>query len=397
MRIGVLGAGTAGIVALSLLLVRRLELSNIRTKLAITCIHDPLIPTVEVGESISPTNFNVFKEAFDLDFNVKLPIFDGTLRYYTRQHFDNEEDNFSIHYPMPGAHLNSQTLSKQALKIFNKKYDEFHEVHDKVISVKQKEFVVVIECEKETYEFDYIIDCRGSPTKEELNSDVYETEKLLETVNSVILYPEAKKYYEPYTSSYFHKNGWMFGVPLLHRKAWGYLYNNKITSEQEAIEHFSELKNIDASKLRRFSWQPYYRKQAMDGRILYLGNKLYLYEPANAFPLFYYHTLVNHFITHIPTSPIDHLNFIINTFHREKAHFINDVSAITYAGDVHKIDSPFWNYIKPKTKNWLKESYTWNLWVKQVKKTNKIDCFFFQGSSLMEEYINGFKINLDEY
>lgn len=398
MRIGVLGAGTAAIFANISILLNAKYFWDMRTQLSISCIHDPSIDTFQVGESLSPVNFSTLSDGLDLNFTEKLNLVDGTLRYYTKHFFDSEENNFSANYKGgPGAHVNSQTLTKHSLEILNKKYPEFHEIHDNVMTVEQNEMVVIVKGKKGDYEFDYIIDCRGSPTKEELSSELYETENLLESVNSVILYPDFKKYDEPYTSMHFHKNGWMFGVPLSHRKAFGYLYNNKITTETEAIKNFSEMKNIDASTLRRFSWSPYYRKKLMDGRIIYLGNKLYLFEPANAFPLFYYNTIVNNFIKNVIHLSVENLNHNMNNFHKEHINFIIDLIALTYCGDVHKTDSDFWNHLKPKAKAWLKQSYSWNEWIKQVKKDKQIKNFLYQGSSLMNEYINGFKIDINEY
>jgi hypothetical protein len=109
------------------------------------------------------------------------------------------------------------------------------------------------------YNFDYVIDCRGTPSQEELNSDLYE-KNVFQSVNSAILYPDFTKYDEPFTSTHFHEQGWMFGVPLQHRKAWGYLYDKNITSHEDASEHFAKLKGIDTTNLRRFNWEPYYKK-----------------------------------------------------------------------------------------------------------------------------------------
>ena len=39
-------------------------------------------------------------------------------------------------------------------------------------------------------------------------------------------------------------NGWMFGIPV-NRSSWGYLYNNKVTTKEEALRtHIDSLENI---------------------------------------------------------------------------------------------------------------------------------------------------------
>ena len=395
MKIGILGAGTAAIVAICEILDT--VGNNNFLNLNIDIIYDPTIPTIEVGESLSPPNFVMLKRVLGIENTKDLRSFQGTHRYYTKLFFNDNDKNFSVYYITPGAHLNSQTLSKNALNIILKKYGMVNEVHDKILLVEQNEESVKVTGNKAFYKYDYVIYCTGSPSEKELASSEYSPPSI-ETVNSVILYPEFKNFDENHTSAYMHKNGWMFGVPLPHRKAWGYLYNNKITSKTEAIEHFSEIKNIDASTLRNFSWEPYYRKKVMDGRILYLGNKLYLFEPHGALPLYYYANLIKVFNKNVDKMTVENLIFFMNNYHKKHMEAIEDLIAINYYGDVYKdYDSPFWNYIKPKAYQQLKQSENWCNWVKKVKKENVMSNYFFHDDIIMDDYINGYKINLDNF
>ena len=91
----------------------------------------------------------------------------------------------------------------------------------------------------------------------------------------------------------------MFGVPLSFRKAFGYLYHDALTSDEEAIADFSKIKNIDANTCRKIKWQQYYKNNAMEGRILYMGNRLYFFEPHQAIPLHYYVFLTSKFLNAI--------------------------------------------------------------------------------------------------
>jgi hypothetical protein len=221
-------------------------------KLSITCIHDPNKPTAQVGESTSGAIYSIMRNVLDLEFKEDLDLFDGTLRYYTQYTWSQASGNdFSVHYDSPGIHLNSEKWSSYVFEKLKIKYENFTEIHDDILSTRYLENSASAHSKDNSYTFDFLIDCRGTPTPAELDSDEYVVE-CFETVNSVILFPDFKNYQEEFTSSYVHENGWMFGVPLQHRKAFGYLYNNKSTSYEEAIEHFSKLKNIDASTLRNF-------------------------------------------------------------------------------------------------------------------------------------------------
>lgn len=395
MKIGVLGAGTAGIIAIAEMLYRRRDMAV--DTLQITCIHDPSIPTIEVGESLSSPNFTTLDAVLQLRGTERLHLLDGTPRYYTKLHFDNEHDNFSVNYLSMGVHINSQTLSTTAMQILVENYPEFSEVHDSVKDVLQTEDYVTVVGSHASYVFDYVIDCRGFPTKEELTSSRYETDNIFTSVNSVILFPDFSKYDEPYSSMYFHKHGWMFGVPLAHRKAYGYLYNNKITTEEEAIQHFSELKGIDASPLRKFSWTPYYKKEIMEGRVLYLGNQLYLFEPAGALPLYYYLTVMDSFVrnAHVPAPA---LAASLNAYHATSMGVIKNLVAMHYCGDVHTYDSGFWAHTKTSAIKWLAKSATWRAWAKDVAELNGgMLQYYFHPACIMREYVQGFKIDVADY
>jgi hypothetical protein len=87
-----------------------------------------------------------------------------------------------------------------------------------------------------------------------------------------------------YTYHYAHKNGWMFGIPLTHRQGWGYLFNDEITSEQEAINDINEIFKSNKKKkdLRDFKFKPYRTKKFLEGRIIKNGNRAIFYEPMEA-------------------------------------------------------------------------------------------------------------------
>jgi hypothetical protein len=390
MNIGILGGGTASAVVLLQAIERLSE------GVTYCCIHDPNIPSILVGESTSPRVYQIYSLVFDVKYNTKdLEEFDGTYRYYNKYHWNKANGNdFSVHHVGgPGIHLNSEKFSSVVLKKLTEQYSSiFSEVHDTILSVTQNDSMVTVNGSKNNYKFDYVIDCRGTPT-EDLNNGDYNF-PLFQAVNSVILYPDFTNYDEMYTSSYIHDNGWMFGVPLQHRKTFGYLYNNNITTQEDACRDFEKIKNIDTTNLRKFSWKQYYRKKAMDGRILSMGNRLYFFEPSQALPLHYYSVLTDIFINEVDQATPEQLNEIMNKDYNYFINTIQDLIALNYVGK-NSLDTNFWNYTKDQAKKQLLHSHSFQEWLMDSKFENNLQGYFTHTEDVMEGYISGFKIDLN--
>jgi len=395
MNIGILGAGTASAICIMTMLNTIKSRPTGINNLTITCIHNPSKPTAQVGESTSGMIYSIMRNVLDLNFYEDFDLFDGTLRYYTQYKWEEANgNNFLVHYDSPGMHLNSEKWSSYVFEKLKIKYANFAEIHDDILSTQQEENSASAHSETNSYTFDFLIDCRGTPPLAELDSDRYVVE-CFETVNSVILFPDFKNYQEAFTSSYVHKNGWMFGVPLHHRKAFGYLYNNKSTSYEEAVEHFGKLKNIDASTLRNFSWKPYHKKTAMDGRILSIGNRLYLYEPQQAIPLHYYVLLTTMFINGISAGAnIEQLTHGINEFNTVMLENIRNLLAFSYCGE-NNIDSKFWNELRSRSIQLLQTSDNWQSWLDTVDEKTTMLGYAPTDASMMKTYLKGFKVDLN--
>jgi hypothetical protein len=392
MKIGIIGAGTASAISV-LVMIQSLKRSDFKD-IELYCISDPSKPTAQVGESTSGLVHDTMRDVLDVGFLEELEEYDGTLRYFTKYCWaDANGNDFSVRYYTPGLHLNSDKWSNYVFKKLTKKYNFFHEVFDEILSIENQNDHAVVQGKNETYVFDYVIDCTGSPTADELASDNYITD-VFQSVNSVILYPDFKDYKENNTFAYVHRNGWMFGVPLTLRKAFGYCYNKDFTSYEEAVKDFSEIKDIDASTLRNFSWKPYRKSQAIDGRILAMGNRLYLYEPQQAMPLHYYALLSDCFIGGIINNvPNEALNYGVNKFNNDAMEDIQNLMALNYCGD-NKIDSPFWNALKVRSVDHLKQSTRWQNWLNEVETSGNITGYYPADVSMMTSYLKGYNVDL---
>jgi hypothetical protein len=265
------------------------------------------------------------------------------------------------------------------------------------LDIQQNEKHAIVVCENKIFEYDYVIDCRGTPKKEEFETGDYVYSDF-ETVNSAIIYPEFKSYDEDYTGVTFHKNGWMFGIPLQHRKSFGYLYNGDITSKEKALDHFKLLKpELEQDKLRYLNWKHYYRKKAMDGRILYMGNKLYFFEPVMGLPLHYYTLVCEGLLNHL----FDYFKLncdiapYINTLHEADISKIQDLIAFNYVGE-NNMKTDFWIETKQKGINRLRNSSRFKEWADCVIENNFVKPYFPHNWEIMIQYLKGYKIDLNK-
>jgi len=393
MRICVIGAGTAGAFSL-LWLFEKIKLNKLKNA-EIHCIYNPNISTTQVGESTSRLVNKALFNVLDYDILRDAPKFDGTLKWCAKYFWEEANgNNFTVRHNEPGFHINSEKFSFYVIDEVEKKFNNFVKIKDNVTNITQDGSNVYVSCEKNTYKYDYIIDCRGTPPNVETNKDYKAPDWV--SVNSVIAYPEPIKTDELYTSAYVHKNGWMFGIPLTTRKTWGYLYNNTITSEEEAIKHFSEIRDIDTSKLRKLTWKQYYKKLAMDNRILYLGNRLYFFEPHQAMPLHYYGNVLMFFTGEVFNNPDPKsISLKVNQFHMRSVEELQDMVAINYAG-LNNIKSPFWDYALEKSRKRLNSSIIFKLWCLE-NKDGIVSSYWSHPESILKDYFDGYKLEPKDF
>jgi hypothetical protein len=200
-----------------------------------------------------------------------------------------------------------------------------------------------------------------------------------------------------YTTSYATEHGWMFGIPLTHRKAWGYLYNNKLTTKEKAIENFKKIKNLsdeDISTTRQFSWTSFYKKEAMEGPVLYSGNKLIFFEPGQGLALHYYYILAD-YLGHLVARefPLEKIIKNINEFHINNSSDLQDLLAMNYNG-IPTYNSKFWDHCKVKSTERLNASLFFKYWASTPE--NFIQ-FSVHSNEMMKYLIDGFKVNLAQY
>jgi hypothetical protein len=249
--------------------------------------------------------------------------------------------------PSYGIHFNNFKLKDVCFKKFAAKWgNKFSAIYgklDKLENVKDtnndgKVLAVIDGVERN---FDYVIDCRGYP---EDYTD-YNVSTAIPVNHCLVNMVPTPGDWE-YTYHVAHRNGWMFGIPLKTRQGWGYLYNDEITTKEDAMADIAERFETtpDKLELREFAFKNYYAKKFVEGRIMKNGNRALFLEPIEAMSGFFYEQVVRQFIDYINGEPA----IVVNSKLTESAQMLELFIAYLYHGG-STYDSEFWKITKEKT------------------------------------------------
>jgi len=346
MKFVIVGAGTAASISCSILLYKFPHAE-------VVCYYDSTKPTIQVGESSTPFLAEMLFHTLGISA-FDLHKFKGTAKYGLR--FDNwsAEPFYHPFANVLGIHFDSSLFSEFVLTELLKRYNNFKMIDQNIEDL-------------DSLDADYIIDCRGFP---ELNDDYQLTD--IETVNSVLLKVHNKYYDEQYTNHYAHENGWMFGIPLTHRKTFGYLYNSNITSSEDAKKDFNNL--IDGDITRELSWKSFYKKEALSGRVLANGNRAVFIEPLQAMSLHFYMENINNLGNLILHKTFENENGFNNHYNNRIQEMLDILSFHYYHNSGPYKDSKFWKQTKNacasrslKVKRWMQNptAPTYSMFVKR--------------------------------
>jgi len=345
-RIAIIGSGTAGIMSLAHCL------AFFPKDWEVVSIYDPNIPMLGIGESTSIQIPVTLFYATDLNFLDYGKELDLTIKHGVKYVNWREKDFFTkIPPPHYAIHFNNFSLKDFAFKRFQEKWPHrFSFIEGKIDKIENLPEYASITVLNEQHKFDYIIDCRGFPK----NSDDH---IIVDTipVNHCLVHTIKEPGTENYTHHQAHRNGWMFGIPLQTRQGWGYLYNDTITTKEEAIEDLSNIFNtqLKDTDLREFTFKNYKAKKFLDGRILKNGNMSLFYEPLEALSGWFYDTVLRTFFDVVITGNFteEHANQYLHTMANEYELFI---CYMYHGGSVFK--SKFWDITTEKCKNIIDRS-----------------------------------------
>jgi hypothetical protein len=315
MKIAVLGVGTVGIMSICHALRWLCPTGG-----TVTSIYDPSIPIFGIGETTQPgflqflyegTNFTLLNDGDKLDATVKLG---GTWHGWR-----DTVLNAPLTPPGSAMHFNNHKLKEFCFEQFEKIWDKkFNVIEGSVEALTNIGSSAQVSINQQLYDFDFVIDCRGTPVDW---SNYTKFDNL--TVNRCLLniINEPGKWNT--TINQAHQHGWMFGIPLKSRQGWGYLFNDNITSKDEAILDIQQIYNTTNLELKEFSFNSYYANEFFDGRILKNGNRALFFEPLEGTAGYFYETAlrtmydyingycsVEQFNNNLTTAAVDLKNFV---------------------------------------------------------------------------------------
>lgn len=348
--IAVVGVGTVGVLSLAHFL------TYMPDEFEIVSIHDPSIPIFGIGESTPINPPDIFWKAADWSLFEAANELDATVKFGIKYTNWREHEIFShVQPPSYGIHLNNFKIKDVFFPRFQKKWkNKFKIIETKITDLKNVDNSVDVYTDKGVFNYDYVVDCRGWPE----SYDDYVISKAAPLNSCLVqMIPEPGDW--NYTHHVAHKNGWMFGIPLKTRQGWGYLYNDTITTKEEATEHIKELFNKDEVNLKEFKFKNFYAKKMLEGRIIKNGNRAMFMEPLEGFSGSYYYRVLQVFT-----------DFIYGIMNEDRvneqlvwdAQDAESVMSFIYHGGSN-FDSPFWNHAKQITSEHLKNSERFNRYI----------------------------------
>jgi hypothetical protein len=342
-KLAVIGVGTAGIQSLAHFL------AWLPPEWEVTSIYDPNIPIIGIGESTNPGFVNVLEFGADFKMGEDLGKIDGSLKYGTK-YFKWRKKSFISPLFINGVaiHFDNFKLKEFTFSRFREIWQEkFKELHGNVTNVKNLSDHVSLMVDGKEYSYDYLVDCTGFPKD-------YNGYTLIDkpTVNRGLIYNDNSIKISPHGPYYtFHtatKNGWMFTIPLPSRTSYGYLFNDSITSVEEAKEDFAEILEISNKDIGNieYKFDSYYKNKVIENRVCYNGNKSFFFEPLFANSLWIYDKINKSFFDYIfDIMDEDKANSLVI----EAATDIEHMIAFHYQGG-STIDTPFWQYVSAISK-----------------------------------------------
>ena len=270
VRIAIIGAGTAGCVT-ALHFYKYLS-ESIDVSFEITIYHSPNEHPIErVGQGTvlpvtklieSTLGIDWYNNSIDATFKSGI-LYEGWGKKQDKIFHPFQLSAMSMHY-VP------QKLSKVVLE------SGYFNVIEKTVTDPEKEI-----------DADVIFDCRGRHNRDKSNYDT-----LINPLNSVLLYKKQDRDQDLiYTRTVATPNGWTFVIPNVDSISYGYLYNNTITSKEDATKDFLdrfELPETDGELI----FENYMAKNMFVGERTVLNGNMYGFvEPMEATSLQFYQDL----------------------------------------------------------------------------------------------------------
>lgn len=317
-KIAIVGAGNAACIsALYFYIGSRLS-GGIED---ITIYYDPNVPIERVGQGHTLDVIRLIFDALEVNW-LHNPIGATPKTGINYENWGKKNHNFFHDFPLGGIsfHYSPHLLSKTILEC------GYFKVVEKNIQNPEEEI-----------DADYIIDCRGKGP-----NDFQKYDKLINPLNSVVLSRMPGKDSElHYTRCVATPDGWTFVIPNHDSVSYGYLYNDQITTKENATKTFVEMFDVIPDGHLRFN--NYIGRSMWHGkRTILNGNRFAFLEPMEATSTCFHRTVARRAYDHIFNGmPRIDANNAVRTNMKQIETFI-----LWHYQFGSKFDTPFWEYAK---------------------------------------------------
>ena len=365
-KLAILGCGTAGIQSLCHFLAHLP-----RSEWRIDLIHNPNIPSLGIGESTNGSFFKTLQNGIDFNFIVDHPHIDATIKHTTKYERWRENDIMAVLLQGDAAiHFNTFKLANFAIPRFKEKWGKkFNEIQGNVSDVVNGDDYATVVVDGNELQYDYVMDSRGFP-KDFTNYWQIEEPLLNHALVHNITGDGANWRYTTHRATL---DGWMFQVPLTSRISHGYLFNDTMTSVEQAKINFSKEIDVPVDELDNieYKFKPFWAKTVFENRVIKNGNAAVFFEPMFANSLANYDDInknFHQFLTGKCTEAEVNIRFL------RRSCQVRDIICYIYHGG-SMIDSPYWIWAKKTATERLKQSYFFYEAMYEMKKINQEDVF----------------------
>ena len=342
-KLGIIGVGSAGIQSLCHFL------SWLDNDWQVISIHNPNIPIVGIGESTNPTFTSALERGINFNLHDDLEELEATLKIGTVYKNWREQDFVNPLISGSAAiHFNTFKLKDFALKRLHSQWgNKFAQIDGNITNLTETDSEVLVQIDGQEHTFDYVIDCRGFP-KDYSGYVVFDDAP----VNHALVHNVQQRGDWVYTGHRATVDGWMFEIPLTTRQSFGYLFNDKITSVEQAKENFAKEIGVTELDNIEYKFTSYYSNNILSKRVIKNGNSAVFFEPLFANSLWLYNAINQIFF--------DYLNGkcdrdYVNAYFADKAIQVRDMICFTYhGGSIY--DTEFWKYTKSYTQQVVQNS-----------------------------------------
>ena len=148
---------------------------------------------------------------------------------------------------------------------------------------------------------------------------------------------------EPYTSAIAMQFGWTWKIPMLTRFGTGYVYSSKFTSQDQAIDEFKKLWNLDDNaNLNLIRFRVGRNRRAWVKNCVSIGLSSCFLEPLESTGIYFIYAAIYQLVRHFPDKSFD--QGLIDGFNREIAGMFDDSRDFIQAHYLSspREDTPFW-------------------------------------------------------